>query len=421
MEGKVGGMNEDSRIVIVGAGHGGGNMCAALRQVGHRGEIVLVGDEPRVPYHRPPLSKAYLKGSAAADSLRLRPESWYTGNNIVLRLGETVAAIDRRIQRVVLASGEAIPYDLLVLATGARARRLALPGSDLANIVTLRDLSDAETLRTVVQPGRTLAIVGGGYVGLEAAASVIGMGAHAVLLEREARILQRVACEPLARFFHNYHASKGVRILTAAQVCGFVGEDGRVSGVALANGETIGCDAVLLGVGAEVRDELARAAGLACEPGGVVVDDVGRTSDNRIYAVGDATWRPLPLYESRMARLESVPNATEQAKRAAHDIVGKPQPAHEVPWFWSDQYDVKLQIAGIPFDTRHLVVRGTIDSAKFAIFHLTAENRVQAVEAVNLPQAFMAGRTLIADDRAVDPGQLADPDVPLKELVRRGV
>ena len=411
-------MNQDSRVAIVGAGHGGGNMAASLRQAGHVGPIVLIGDEPVVPYHRPPLSKAYLKGSAAADSLKLRPDSWYTGNGVELRLGVTATSINADAKCVALASGERIPYDILVLATGSRARRLRLPGADLANIHTLRDMADADRIRDSIGPGRKLAIVGGGYVGLEAAASAIALGAQAVLLEREPRILARVACEPLAAFFHAYHMGKGVEIVTSADVRGFVGNAGRVTGVEMGDGTTIDCDAVLVGVGAEISDGLARDAGLTCDAGGVVVDDVARTSHAGIYAIGDMTWRPMPLYGNRMFRLESVPNAAEQAKRAAHDIVGKPQPAHEVPWFWSDQYDLKLQIAGVPFDSHRLVVRGSIDEAKFAIFHLSDAGRVLAVEAVNMAQAFMGGRTLVGEARIVDDALLADVDVPMKTIVQ---
>lgn len=418
-------MNEDSRVVIVGAGHGGGAAVASLRQAGHRGAIVLIGDEPVVPYHRPPLSKAYLKGTAAPNSLKLRPDSWYLANGVELRLGTTATAIDPAAKTVALADGGVVPYDFLVLATGSRARRLTIAGADLAGVHTLRDMRDADMIRDAIGPSRRLVIVGGGYVGLEAAASAIALGAQAVLLEREPRILARVACAPLAAFFHRYHTDKGVEIVTGADVRGFAGADGHVTGVVVAGqgagqggGDmTIDCDAVLVGVGAEISDGLARAAGLRCEVGGVVVDDVGRTSDATIYAVGDMTWRPMPLYGDRMFRLESVPNANEQARRAAADILGKPQAAHEVPWFWSDQYDLKLQIAGIPFDSHRIVVRGSVNDAKFAIFHLSDAGRVLAVEAVNMAQAFMGGRTLVGEARVVDDALLADVDVPMKAIV----
>jgi 3-phenylpropionate/trans-cinnamate dioxygenase ferredoxin reductase subunit len=412
-------MNENSRILVVGAGHGGGNVAAALRMAGHEGEIVLIGDEPFVPYHRPPLSKAYLKGKAAAETLKLRPESWYEAQNIELRLGQSASSIDPAARTLVLADGSELSWDRLILATGSRARRLTIPGAGLEGILHLRSLSDSDCLRDAVGPGRRLAIVGGGYIGLEVAASAIALGAQVVLIERESRILARVACEPLAAFFDRYHRSKGVEIRTGADIAAFEGKDGHVSGVRLADGEIIECDAVLVGVGAALCDGLARDVGIACEAGGVVVDENGRTSAEGIYAIGDMTWRPMPLYGGRMFRLESVPNAIEQGRRVAADILDKPPPAHEVPWFWSDQYELKLQIAGVPFDSHRLLVRGAIEDARFAIFHLADSGRVLAVEAVNMPQEFMAGRTLVGEGRVVDPVLLGDMSVAIKEIMQR--
>jgi 3-phenylpropionate/trans-cinnamate dioxygenase ferredoxin reductase subunit len=413
-------MNENARIVIIGAGHGGGNLTAALRQAGHAGEIVLIGDEAIVPYHRPPLSKAYLKGTATVDTLKLRPEIWYASQGIELRLGHTAVSVDPVARSVTLDDDAVLSYDLLVLATGSRARRLTIPGSDLAGILHLRDLADADRIRESVGPGKRLAIVGGGYIGLEAAASAITLGAQAVLLEREQRILARVACEPLAAFFDRYHRAKGLEIVTGAQVEGFEGRDGHIAGVRLGDGSLVECDAALVGVGAVICDQLARDAGLECVAGGVVVDDNGRTSTSNIYAIGDMTWRPMPLYAGRMFRLESVPNAVEQGRRVAADMLGKPGPAHEVPWFWSDQYDLKLQIVGVPFDSHRLVVRGSLPDAKFAIFHLSDVGRVLAVEAVNMAGEFMAGRTLVGEARVVDPELLADMSVPIKQIVQGG-
>lgn len=415
--------NLQARIVIVGAGHGGGNIAAGLRQAGHQGPIDLIGDEPMAPYHRPPLSKAYLKGAAAAESLKLRPESWYEVNAITLHLGQTATSVDPGARIVTLMDGEELPYDILVLAAGSRARRLTIPGSDLEGIHYLRDIRDSDMIRDAIGPGRRLAIVGGGYIGLEVAASALALGAEAVLLEREPRILARVACEPLAAFFDGYHRARGLQIITGAQVEAFEGAGGEgthgvVTAVRLGDGSRIACDAVLVGVGATIRDDLARDAGLACEAGGVVVDENARTSVPGIYAIGDMTWRPMPLYGGRRSRLESVPNAVEQARRAAADIVGKAPPVHEVPWFWSDQYDLKLQIAGVPFDSHRLVVRGSIEDAKFAIFHLSDAGRVLAVEAVNMAQEFMAGRTLVGEGRVVDPDLLADISVPIKQIVQ---
>jgi 3-phenylpropionate/trans-cinnamate dioxygenase ferredoxin reductase subunit len=413
-------MNETRRILVVGAGHGGGNVVAALRMGGHQGEIVLIGDEPFAPYHRPPLSKAYLKGKAEAETLKLRPESWYESQNIELRLGQSATAFDPVARTLTLEDGTQLPWERLVLATGSRARRLSIPGAELDGILHLRSLADSDRLREAAGPGRRLVIVGGGYIGLEVAASAIALGTEVVLIERENRILARVACEPLAAFFDRYHRGKGLEIRTGVDVEAFEGPSGHVSGVRLAGGEVIACDAVLVGVGAALCDGIARDAGLACEAGGVVVDENGRTSAEDVYAIGDMTWRPMPLYGGRRFRLESVPNAVEQGRRVAADILGKTPPAHEVPWFWSDQYELKLQIVGVPFDSHRLVVRGAIDEAKFAIFHLADSGRVLAVEAVNMPQEFMAGRTLVGEGRVVDADRLADTTVPIKEIVQGG-
>ncbi|WP_242153587.1 NAD(P)/FAD-dependent oxidoreductase [Sphingomonas sp. BAUL-RG-20F-R05-02] len=408
----------DAKVVVIGAGHGGGNVVAALRTAGHTGEIVLIGDEPIVPYHRPPLSKGYLKGTAAMESLKLRPDSYYASAGIALRLGARAVAIDRTAQTVRLAGGGSERYDLLVLATGSRARRLAIPGAALGGIHYLRSIADADAIRGAIGPGRRLAIVGGGYVGLEAAASALALGSSVVLLERESRILARVACAPLAAFFDDYHRAKGLEIRTEARVEGFEGRDGNVSALWLADGERLLCDAVIVGIGADVCDELAREAGIGCDHGGVIVDENACTSEPGVYAIGDMTWRPMPLYGGRMFRLESVPNALEQARRVAAHIMGKPAPAHEPPWFWSDQYDLKLQIVGVPFDSHRLVIRGDMAERSFAIFHLAPDNRVLAVEAVNRTPEFMAGRTLVGEARIVDPAHLADLSIPIKDLAK---
>lgn len=415
--------NSDARVVIVGAGHGGGNMVASLRIAGHKGPVLLFGDEPVVPYHRPPLSKAYLKGQATMESLKLRPDNWYENHGVELHLGRTVTSLDRAARTITTEEGIVHPYDILVLATGSRARRLPVPGADFTNVYHLRNIADADAIRDSIGPGRRLVVVGGGYVGLEAAASARALGAEVTLLERESRILARVACEPLAAFFDKEHRGNGVEILTEVKVEEFTAADtgdDKAGGVRLADGRVIPCDAILVGVGALICDDLARQAGLECTDGGVQVDENARTSDPSIYAIGDMTWRPMPLYGGRMFRLESVPNAAEQAKRAAHDIMGAPQPAHEVPWFWSDQYHLKLQIAGVPFDSHRLVIRGSVHDGKFAIYHLAADNRVLAVEAVNMPAEFMGGRVLVGDSRRVDPERLGDMSVAIKEIVKGG-
>ena len=403
------------RIVIVGAGHAGGTAAALLRQYGHAGEIVLIGSEPVAPYQRPPLSKAFLKGETDEESLKLKPDAFYVEHGIDLRLGTRVEAIDRAAKNVALGGGGELAYDVLILATGSTNRTLAFPSARPGDLMELRNLADAERLKALLGPGKRLAIVGGGYIGLEAAASARALGAEATILELAPRVLSRVACETLSDFFEAYHRARGVTILTGAKTADVEhGADGAVSGLRLADGAVVACDTVLVGVGAQACSGLAEAAGLPCE-NGVVVDEQARTADPAIYAIGDVTWRPMPLYGGRRHRLESVPNALEQAKQAASAIVGRAAPAPEVPWFWSDQYDLKLQIAGVPFDAEDLIVRGAVEAAKFAIFHMAGE-RILAVEAVNAPAEFMAGRLLIGRKAMVDRARLADPAVSMKEV-----
>jgi 3-phenylpropionate/trans-cinnamate dioxygenase ferredoxin reductase subunit len=402
-----------ARVVIVGAGHAGGSAAAFLRQYGHTGPIVLIGDEPLLPYQRPPLSKAWLKGEADAESLQLKPSSWYEEAGVSLRLGATAASLNRGARTVTLSSGEQLPYDYLILATGARARTLPIPGADLVGVLALRTAADAEALKGALGPGKRLAVVGGGYVGLEAAASARALGAEATIIERESRVLARVACETLSTFFQDYHGARGVRFELSAGVAGFEGVDGHVTGVKLSDGLVVPCDVALVGVGAHPNDELAKDAGLDCA-NGVVVDIEARTADPHVFAIGDVTHRPLPHYD-RQFRLESVPNALEQAKQAAAAIAGKPMPPHEVPWFWSDQYDLKLQIAGLPFDADRQVVRGDVAAARFAVFHLKGD-LLQAVEAINAPPEFMAGKQLIAKRTRIDIDRLMDPAISMKDV-----
>jgi 3-phenylpropionate/trans-cinnamate dioxygenase ferredoxin reductase subunit len=404
----------EPRIVIVGAGHAGGTAAALLRQQGHEGAITMIGEELIAPYQRPPLSKAYLKGEVDAETLKLKPDEFYAEHGVTLRLGTRVEAIDRAGKRLALQGGGEVPYDLLILATGSANRKLAFPSAHAHDLLELRSHADAERLKTVLQPGKRMVIIGGGYIGLEAAASSLALGAAAVIVELAPRVLARVACEELSGFFESYHRARGVEILTGAQVQDVEhGADGHICAARLTDGRVIACDAVLVGIGAKACSELAEAAGLECA-NGVVVDAAARTSDPAIYAIGDMTWRPMPLYGNRH-RLESVPNALEQAKQAVAAILGRPAPPPEVPWFWSDQYDLKLQIAGVPFDADRRLVRGSMEAARFAIFHLKGD-RILAVEAVNAPAEFMAGRQLIGQQKPVDLARLADPCVSMKEV-----
>ncbi|WP_313014824.1 FAD-dependent oxidoreductase [Brevundimonas sp.] len=398
-----------TKVLIIGAGHAGGSVAAFLRQYGHEGPIVLAGEEDAPPYQRPPLSKAWLKGEADLDGLLLRPLSFYGEQAIDFRPSTVAVSIDPEGKTVAFHDGSSEGYDILVLATGSTARKLPVPGGDHPDLLELRTLKDAERLKAVLGPGRRLAVVGGGYVGLEAAASARALGAEAVVIERAPRVLARVASEALSAFFTEQHRARGVEILTGAEVVA-VARDG----VTLADGTVVRADAVLVGVGALACDGLPRSAGLRCDDG-VVVDDQARTSDPAIFAVGDMTRRPIPVHGGVHHRLESVPNALEQAKQAAAAIVGRPGPAPEVPWFWSDQYEYKLQIAGLPFEADRQVVRGDLGAGSFAVFHL-AGDRIVCVEAVNAPPEFMAGKQLIAKGTPVDLDKLADIAVSMKAV-----
>jgi 3-phenylpropionate/trans-cinnamate dioxygenase ferredoxin reductase component len=402
------------RIVIAGAGHAGGSAAAFLRQYGWKGAIALVGEEAHLPYQRPPLSKAWLKGEASAESLALRPARFYAQQRIDLHLGTRVTGIDRAARRVGLSDGIELGYHRLILALGARPRSLALPGAELAGVLALRGTVDADALQAALGPGRRLAVIGGGYIGLEVAASARALGAGAVVLEREARVLARVAGTALSRFLEAQHRAQGVEVLTGVEVAAIEGEAGAVRAVRLQDGRRIPCDTVLIGVGAVPNTELAAAAGLDCA-GGIVVDLAARTSDPAIHAIGDCTQRPLPLY-GRTGRLESVPNAIEQAKQAAADICGRPPPQPEVPWFWSDQFELRLQMAGLAFDAHEAVIRGDAEAGGFTVFHLDREQRVLAIEAVNAPADFMAGRVLVAKQARVAPDILRDPAQSIRDL-----
>jgi len=408
-------MNDPAaHVVIVGAGHAGGTAAALLRQYGHTGPITLVGEEPIPPYQRPPLSKAWLKGEADADSLALRPLEFYAEHDIGFRASTRAVKIDRAAKTVALSDSSAVSYDMLILATGARAIALPIEGKELAGVLFLRTAADAEALKAQVGPGKTLAVVGGGYIGLEVAASGRALGADVVVLEKETRLLARVACEALSDFFRDYHLKHGVSFELGANVTGFEGKDGHVTGVKLADGRVIACDAVVVGVGAHPNDEIARDAGLDCARGVVVDLDARSVTDPAIFAIGDLAHRPMPIYD-RMFRMESVPNALEQAKQAAAAIVGRPRPAGECPWQWSDQYDLKLQIAGYAFDVDEILIRGDPATAKFAMFHLKGD-QVQSVEAINSPPEFMMGKQLILSRKPVNKARLADPSVSMKEV-----
>lgn len=407
-----------NRVVIVGAGHGGTNAAALLRQQGFEGEVVLLSEESSLPYQRPPLSKGFLKAEMAGTELLIKPDGFYAEQDIDLRLDVRVDRIDTAAKEVGLGDGSRLGYDSLVFATGAVPRRVTAPGAGLRNVCELRTRGDADMIASQLRVGTRIVIIGGGYVGLEVAASARHHDAEPVVLEREGRVLARVASVELSAWLTDHHRQNGTQIETDADVVEFVDRgDGSVGSVVLADGRSFECDVALVGVGAIPCEELAREAGLVCD-GGVLVDGNAFTGVDGVYAIGDVTRRPLHHYEGTF-RLESIPSAVEQAKQAVSAILGRPAPKPELPWFWSDQFDVKVKIAGILGGIDNTVLRGDPASGKFALYHCRDE-RIIAVESVNSSSDFMAGKQLIERRVLIDPARLADEEVSLRELATEG-
>jgi 3-phenylpropionate/trans-cinnamate dioxygenase ferredoxin reductase subunit len=401
------------RAIIIGAGQAGAQAAASLRQAGFPGDIVLIGEEREPPYQRPPLSKAFLQGELAADRLALRPPAFYDQQRIELRLGVRIAAIDRAKREIETADGERLAYDSLLLATGAPPRRLVCPGADLPGIHYLRTLADSRALQPVLRGRRRIAVIGAGYIGLEVAASARKAGAAVTVIEMAERALARVAGAEISDHFAFVHRAHGVTLRFGAAVEGFNGGGG-VESAALTTGEVVPCDAVVVGIGAAPATGLAKAAGLAID-NGIATDSQARTSDPAIFAAGDCASHPSLLYGRRI-RLESAPNAIEQGKIAGANMAGGNVAYDAVPWFWSDQYDVKLQTAGVSDGADRRVVRGAPRQGRFSVWYLK-EERLIAVDAVNDPAAFLASKKLIAAGARPDPKILADSAADLKQLL----
>ena len=397
--------------MIVGGGHAAGQAAASLRQEGYGKAIVVIGDEPHLPYQRPPLSKEYLAGEQGLERIHLRPQKFYADRDIELRSGVRVSAIDRARNAVVCDDDTTLSYDRLLLATGSRPRRLNVPGCDLAGVCLLRTIADADSIRDKLKPGARLVVVGGGYIGLEVASVAVRHGLDVTVLEMEERILARVTTPAMSAFYHRLHTGKGVAIRTGAKAAAFAG-NGRLAEVMCEDGTSVPADLAVVGVGIMPNVELAEEAGLACD-NGIVVDERAGTADERIYAAGDCTNHPNPLLGRRL-RLESVPNAMEQSRVAAANMAGGERTYASVPWFWSDQYDLKLQMVGFSTDAEHEVVRGDPDEETFATFHFRGDTLI-AADAVNRPREFMVARQLVG--RTVDANRLADPATDLKSLL----
>jgi len=405
---------EIKRVIIIGAGQAGGETAQRLRQAGFDGDITLIGEEPAPPYQRPPLSKAYLKGEYEMDRLLLRPASVYAEENITLLTSLRAVWIDRANKKVRVEGGRELPYDVLVLATGARPRKLPLVGADLDGVHLFRTAADADALRPRMVSGAKLVVIGAGYIGLEAAAVARQLGLDVTVIETAVRPLARVTSPEVAGFFLDEHTRQGVRFVLGGQPALIKGRE-RVTGVALADGTEVAADIVVAGIGITPEITLAQQCGLTIE-NGITTDRQCRTSDPAIYAIGDCAARPIVHFEDRLARLESVHNAMEGAKIVAATITGGKPHAEEAPWFWSDQYDLKLQIAGLFQGYDHIVLRGVMADRAFAAFYYKGSKLI-AVDAVNRPAEYLGAKMLIQTGRTIAPADLADESRTMKELV----
>lgn len=400
-------------VIVAGGGNAAGQAVTSLRQGGFPGRIVLVGDEPVVPYQRPPLSKKFLAGELALERLFLKPEKYYADHEIELQLDTRVLSIDRDRCVVDTTRDKNLQYDHLILATGSRVRRMQVPGHELDGIYYLRNIADVEAIRQFFQQGRNLIVVGAGYIGLEVAAVAVTHGLNVTVLEMEDRVMSRVTAPPVSEFFARVHSEAGVDIRFGTAVTGFLGED-QVQAVECADGTQLPADIVIVGIGILPVTDLAETAGLTCEDG-IVVDENCRTNDPRILAVGDCTRHPNPLLGVRL-RLESVHNAVEQGKTAAATVLGSDKPYAQIPWFWSDQYDLKLQIVGMSAGYDQVIIRGNPADRSFAAIYLDADNRLIAVDAISSPREFMSAKKLIPAGARMDPATVSDTSVPFKEL-----
>lgn len=404
-----------SGVVIVGAGHAGGILADSLRVQGYEGAITLVGDEPMLPYQRPPLSKGYLLGEVSAEQLFLKPTDYYALKDIGFLANTEVKSLDRASQTVALSNGDTLTYDHLVLATGARPRMLDVAGADLGGIHPLRTLADVDAIRDDVETATACTIVGGGFIGLEIAAVLAKLGKTVTIIEAADRLMGRAVSIEVSEYFLNLHRKKGSKVMLSAGVTGFEGKNGHIASVVTSEGP-VAADLAIIGIGVIPNDQLARDAGLAVERG-IAVDRAARTSDPLIYAIGDCCHLQHAMYDERI-RLESVQNAVDQAKLVAGSILGKPADYSVVPWFWSDQFDVKLQIAGLSNPSQQRLKYHDPDTGTLAVFHF-ADDRLQAVETVNRAGDHMSGRRLIA---APTPPSMADVESVegnLKQLLKR--
>ncbi|MGK2875540.1 MAG: NAD(P)/FAD-dependent oxidoreductase [Nocardioides sp.] len=403
-----------ARVIIVGASHASAQLCASLRQDGWTGEILLLGDEPGLPYQRPPLSKGYLAGKLGADELLIRKPEFYLKQDVGFRQAR-VAKLHPDALQVELEGGEVLDFDHLALCLGARPRQLRLPGAHLDGVHYLRGAADIQGIQADLPTSKHAVIIGGGYIGLETAASLRQLGLTVTVLETAGRVLQRVTAPEVSTFYERIHREEGIDLRTDVGVVALEGGD-RVRGVLLTGGEVVPADLVIVGIGVVPNVELAQAAGIAVSDG-IVIDSHGRTDHDHIYAAGDCANYFDARYGRRL-RLESVPNAVEQAKTVAATICGKDKEISALPWFWSDQYDLKLQIAGLNLGYDEVVLRGDPNVGRdFACFYLN-QGRVIAADCVNRPQEFMFSKRAVGANLAPQRELLADPDTALGSLLQ---
>jgi 3-phenylpropionate/trans-cinnamate dioxygenase ferredoxin reductase subunit len=400
--------------IIIGGSHAGGQLVVSLRQAGWEDDITLIGDEPHVPYQHPPLSKDYLSGEKTAEELLIRPEQAYETAGITLKLGCRVTEINRKNKTVSTNNGDCLRYDKLVLATGARVRRLPIDGADLPGVYYLRDMADVTAIKRSIQGSKKAVIIGGGYIGLETAASLQKIGLKVTVLEAMPRILQRVTAPELSEFYKRIHSEEGVEIKEGVMASSIQKTRHGLT-VQDKDGDVYQGDFVIIGIGVIPNTELAQAADL--EVGnGIVVNEYCQTTDPNIYAAGDVTWHYNLKYDCHL-RLESVPNATEQAKVVAAHICGKGKAYDSLPWFWSDQFDLKLQIAGLSEGYDDLIIRGdTKEGRSFAAFYFKGK-RLLAVDAVNAPREFAITRMLLMKGQSLDKEKVADTGLAMKEAI----
>lgn len=405
----------ERKIVVVGGGHGGSQIAASLREKGFEGDLTLITAEDDIPYQRPPLSKAYLK-TLDHDLLPLRPESFYEKNRIDLRLGTRATAIDLHSKALKLADGGEVAFDQLALAPGARPRVPRIEGIDLVGVFYLRDAADARKLREALHGAETVVVVGGGFIGLEIAATARLLGKTVTILEAADRLMGRGVAPEISRHFLHLHRGWGSDVRLDTPIGKLLGKNGRVIGAETAAGEVIQAEIAVIGIGVVPNVELAVDAGLR-ETNGILVDDCLLTSSPDVVAIGDCvSFNHWEL--GRQVRLESVQNAVDQGKTAAATLLGSREPYRAVPWFWSDQGDVKLQMVGLSMDATRSVVRGKPDDGSFSVFHYM-DDRLVAIDSVNRAADHMVGRRLLASGIKLSPEQAADESVDLKALIKR--